>query len=70
MWEEFSCGPLGKGFSIVTCHCNVLGTAVVQVQSLAWELPYTMGWPKRKELPKESVDSNAGGKENIRMGQP
>ena len=45
-FSEFSCGAVGQGYGIVTVSAQV--AAVVQVQSLAWELTYAMGAAKKQ----------------------
>ena len=43
--EEFPCGTMGKGTSVVTAVALI--AAMAQVQSLAWEFPHATGVAKK-----------------------
>ena len=49
--QKFLCGTTDWGSGIVTAEAQV--TAVVQVWSLAWELPHAVGMVKEREREKE-----------------
>ena len=49
--EEFSCGAVSQGSIVVTAAAWV--TAMAQVQSPAWELPYALGVAIKKKKRKK-----------------